>query len=203
MQTELASQTRYNDQTITDLSQTKTRLDLSSFYECNFDNCSFVETLFHSCRFVDCSFNRCDLSLIQITSCVFSGVRFESSRLVGVDWTQADWKATSLGDPLRFTKCIVNHSTFIGINLSGIKIIDTSAKNVDFREVDLSRVDFTGTDLTDSLFANTNLTGADLTRAKNYTIKPETNNLKKAKFSLPEAMSLLFNLDIVLVVKES
>jgi uncharacterized protein YjbI with pentapeptide repeats len=78
-------------------------------------------------------------------------------------------------------------------------ITDTMAKDVDFREVDLSGVDFTGTDLADSLFADTNLTEADLSKARNYTIEPVKNILKGAKFSLPEAMSLLFNLDIVLV----
>lgn len=203
LSTELTSKTRYNDRAFSDLSQTKTRIESSSFYECNFDNCSFAETVFYNCRFVDCTFESCDLSLIQITSTVLSGVRFESSRLIGIDWTQADWNAISLGDPVRFTKCIISHSTFIGINLRKIKITDTTAKNVDFREVDLSCVDFAGTNLTDSMFANTNLSEADLTKARNYTIAPEKNNLKGARFSLPEAMSLLFNLDIVLVEEDS
>jgi fluoroquinolone resistance protein len=138
-----------------------------------------------------------------VTSSVFSGVRFESSRLIGIDWTQADWNAISLGDPLRFTNCVISHSTFIGIKLRKIMITDTTAKDVDFREVDLSRVDFCGTDLTDSIFADTNLAEADLSKARNYSISPEKNNLKGAKFSLPEALSLLFNLDIVLVEEDS
>ena len=43
-----------------------------------------------------------------------------------------------------------------------------------------------------------NLTEADFTGAKNYAIAPGMNTLKKTKFSLPEAMSLLYNLDIKL-----
>jgi len=42
------------------------------------------------------------------------------------------------------------------------------------------------------------LTEADLSKARNYLIDPGLNQLKKAKFSLPEAMSLLYNMDIIL-----
>lgn len=43
-----------------------------------------------------------------------------------------------------------------------------------------------------------NLTKADLRQAKNYSIRPDSNKIKKAKFSLPEAMLLLYGLDIEL-----
>jgi len=42
------------------------------------------------------------------------------------------------------------------------------------------------------------LTEADFTGAKNYAIAASSNTLKKTKFSLPEAMGLLYSLDIVL-----
>ena len=71
--------------------------------------------------------------------------------------------------------------------------------DVDFRECDLSQADFAGTDLADSLFLATNLTQADFSRARNYQIDPSQNIVDEAKFSLPEAMSLLYSMDIVLV----
>jgi uncharacterized protein YjbI with pentapeptide repeats len=77
------------------------------------------------------------------------------------------------------------------------------AADVDFREVDLFQADFAGTDLSESLFSNTNLTEADLSRARNYRIDPGQNVLTQAKFSLPEAMSLLYSLDIVLTEDEA
>ena len=116
--------------------------------------------------------------------------------MVGIDWTKADWSAPSLGVPITVESCVLNHSTFIGLNLPRISITDSMAVNVDFREADLSKADFSGSDLSDSLFLNTNLVEADLSRARNYTIAPNVNELRKAKFSLPEAMSLLYNLDI-------
>jgi hypothetical protein len=42
------------------------------------------------------------------------------------------------------------------------------------------------------------LTQADFTGATNYAIAASLNTLKKTKFSLPEAMSLLYSLDIIL-----
>ena len=68
--------------------------------------------------------------------------------------------------------------------------------DVDFREADLSKADFSGTDLTGAQFGRTNLTGANLESARNYRIVPAENTLKGARFSLPEAMSLLSGLDI-------
>lgn len=53
--------------------------------------------------------------------------------------------------------------------------------------------------MTNTLFSNTNLTEADLSAARNYHITPGQNVLKRAKFSLPEAMSLLYSLDIDLI----
>jgi len=161
--------------------------------------CSFVESVFSTCRFISCTFQGCDLSLIQLPGSTFSATRFEDSKVIGIDWTLVDWNAATLGDPISFFNATLNHATFIGLKLSGIKIKDCMASNVDFREADLSRADFSGTDLSESLFTNTDLTAADLSRARNYHIAPQQNIIKQAKFSMPEAMSLLFNLDIDLI----
>lgn len=73
------------------------------------------------------------------------------------------------------------------------------AINVDFREANLSQADFAFTDLKDSLFQSTNLTGADLHNTVNYQIDPSQNNIQNARFSLPEAMALLYSMDIQIV----
>jgi len=171
----------------------------SQFHDCTFEACSFAETSFESCRFVGCLFRDCDLSLAQIRDCSFTTARFEQSKLVGVDWTRASWPEVRLGEPLSFTACALSHSTFIGLNLQGVSFRGCVAVNVDFREADLSAANFARTDLLDSLFQATNLTGADLSRARNYRIDPSQNRIEKARFSLPEAMSLLYSMDIVLV----
>jgi fluoroquinolone resistance protein len=73
------------------------------------------------------------------------------------------------------------------------------AREVSFEEADLTKADCRGTDFSGSRFNHTNLTEADFTGALNYAISPSDNTLKKTRFSLPEAMSLLHALDIVLI----
>lgn len=65
-------------------------------------------------------------------------------------------------------------------------------------EVQLKGADFSGTDLKKSTFQDCDLSKADFRGAKNYFISTESNKIKKAKFSMPEAVSLLGNLDIMI-----
>ena len=189
----------YSDQVFKEVHLEQVHLASNEFHDCTFDRCSFTETTFQSCRFVNCVFQHCDLSLIQVPNCSFAATRFKSSKVIGVNWTQAHGPEARLWDSIRFSKCAISHSTFIGLKLRRIQIQDCVAVDVDFREADLSQADFSGTDLSDSLFLATDLRQADLSRARNYRIDPSQNVVRKAKFSLPEAMSLLYGLDVVLV----
>jgi len=195
----IRTQTHYTDQVFKGINLEGAQLASSEFYDCTFIGCAFAGCVFLTCKFINCTFQRCDLSLVQVPGSIFSLIRFEESKLIGVDWTRGDWAATRLGDPIGFFTCAISHSTFIGLRLRGIQIRDCTALDVDFREADLSQADFTGTDLSGSLFSNTNLTEADLSVARNYYITPGQNVLKQARFSLPEAMSLLYSLDIDLI----
>jgi uncharacterized protein YjbI with pentapeptide repeats len=186
----------YHDQHFRDLDLVGQRLVGSGFYDCQFEACAFTESVLQGCRFVGCTFKECDLSLLRIGGSTFSATSFFDSRIIGVDWTQADWSGISLGQPIGFERCALSHSTFIGLSLPGIQLKECLAANVDFREANLSRSDFSDSDLQQSLFSNTNLTRADFRTARNYRIAPELNTLTGAQFALPEAMSLLYNLDI-------
>ena len=177
----------------------KAQILSSEFYDCVFRECNFVESILNKCRFVNSSFKSCDLSLIQVLESSFSVTRFEDSKVMGVNWAQADWPTSGLGKPLEFLRSVISHSTFIGLSLKDLKIKDCVAIDVDFREADLSQADFAGTDLSKSLFKDTNLTEADLSQARNYDIDPGQNILQGAKFSLPEAMSLLYSMEIILI----
>ncbi len=162
----IQSQTEHADQVFKDIHLERDQLVSSEFHDCEFIQCSFVESEFRNCRFVNCTFQQCDLSLVQVPGSTFSATRFENSKGIGINWTQADWPATGLGDPVGFFKSAISHSTFIGLSLKGIQIKDCVAVDVDFREADLSQADLAGTDLSGSMFGNTDLTKADLSRAR-------------------------------------
>ena len=68
--------------------------------------------------------------------------------------------------------------------------------NVHFTNTDLYYANFTDTDLLGSRFHRCNLTRADFRDAKNYMVDLSSNIVKKAKFSLPEAVELLKSFDI-------
>lgn len=87
----------------------------------------------------------------------------------------------------------IKDSTFINAKFEDSKIV-----GVNWTEADLAQADCRKTDFSRSRFMHTDLSGADFRDAKNYIIHPALNKLSKAKFSLPEAMSLLYCLDIVI-----
>ncbi len=173
-------------------------VESKEFDSCVFTKCSFRETSFKSCRFCSCRFRRCDLSLAHVAHCAFVDARFEDCALIGINWTEAAWRKNVLAAPVHFVNCALNHSVFMGLSLRGITVARCVAKDVDFSECDLTRADCTLTDFEQSRFVQTNLTEADFTGATHYAIAANLNTLKKTKFSLPEALSLLYSLDIIL-----
>lgn len=168
------------------------------FDECLFQGCTFQETHFHGCRFLNCRFKHCDFQVISVKDCTFMNAVFEDSRLIGVNWTEASWPKRGLLTSLYFVRCVLNHSTFMGLPLKKMTFQECVARDVDFAEANLTGADCRNTDFSQSRFFHTNLTRADFTGARNYAIAAHLNTLKKTKFSLPDAMTLLYSLDIVL-----
>lgn len=169
-----------------------------TFDSCVFIKCAFQETVFSGCRFRGCVFKGCDLSLAKLSGCQFSETRFEDSRLIGINWAETAWEKGVFLKPADFKNCTLNHSSFLGLNLRKVELVQCVARNVDFAEADLTQSVCRGTDFHESRFLHTNLTGADFRGARNYAIAPALNTLKKTRFSLPEAMALLYGLDIIL-----
>jgi fluoroquinolone resistance protein len=193
-----AETTEYEDQTFDGLALVGEEVRAKEFAGCVFVGCSFLETAFVACRFVECEFVRCDLGLCRVEDCSFTSVKFVDSQAIGVNWTEAAWPARGLFNAIGFERCAISHSTFIGLGLRRVEIVDCVAHNADFAEADLTEANCTGTDFKDSRFLHTDLTEADFTGATNYAIAANLNVLRKTRFALPEAMSLLYGLDIML-----
>lgn len=166
------------------------------FDNCRFEKCNFNKTKFISCKFVDCEFKACDLSLIDINNTTFNEVVFDTSKLIGINWTHAKWPQVRLGSSIQFYSCNISHSSFFQLQLSGFIAEECKAHDVDFREGDFSEASFMLTDFDKSYFMRTKLHSADFTQATNYTIDPNENDIFKAKFSMPEVVSLLNAFDI-------
>lgn len=169
------------------------------FEECTFNKCDFSNSMLLGCVFRNCTFEDCDLSLTKVDNSVFKGVSFQNSKLIGINWAMASWGKRDLHQLLKsvdFYDCILNYSNFFGLELENIHIENCTAIEVDFSEGNFKKANMQGTDFKGSIFRNTNLEKANLTKAKNYAISPTLNELKDAKFSMPEALALLYSMDI-------
>jgi len=195
----LLTETDYTEQVFKDLDLSHREIVSKEFEDCTFERCDFSETIFKKCRFLNCTFTHCDLSLIKIKYSSFVNTVFKHSKIIGVNWSEALYKEKDLYSPVKFFNCVISHSTFIGLKLQKIHIKECVAKDVDFRDSDLSGSDMSHSDFSDSLFVKTLLGKSDFTGSTNYNINATLNDIKKAKFSLPEAVSLLYGLDIILV----
>ncbi|MCX6732508.1 MAG: pentapeptide repeat-containing protein [Candidatus Roizmanbacteria bacterium] len=182
-------------ETFTGIVYSSAKIQNKEFENCVFDKCTFIECTFDACKFIDCIFSNCSISAAKPYNSQFFNVTFIDSKIMGFDWTK-----TKTVRELIFKKCDISYSNFSYIKLHSLKLIECIAKEVNFNEADLTEGIFTQTDFSLSIFSNTNLTKTDFRRAINYGIDIKFNILKKAKFSLPEATSLLRSLDIILEI---
>ncbi|MCP4423192.1 MAG: pentapeptide repeat-containing protein [Chloroflexi bacterium] len=194
------STARYDDQQFVDLNQRQTTIQSAEFHGCLFKNCQFNETAFQACVFNECDFEECDLSLARFPHTAFRETKFSRSKLVGVNWTEANWTQQGLLKKkfVDFHACTLDYAVFIGLKLEEAAMRQCSAKHAAFEDTDLTGADCVQTDFAASRFVRTNLSKADFTGATNYDINAQLNTLHKTKFSLPEAVSLLRSLDIIL-----
>lgn len=183
----------YYQEKFTTLSLSNEVIKEIEFEECEFNNCSFVDCKFEKCRFINCKFNDCMMSAIILTQSRFSEVNFSNCKVIGFDWSSTEYI-----QDINFKSCQINYSNFRMLKLRKLKMISCEAKEVDFTETDLSEGILTDTDFEKSIFLKTNLTKANFRGAKNYYIDARYNTVKKAIFSLPEALSFLSSLDIVI-----
>ena len=182
------------------------RLDLqdllcigTEFEECSFTDCNFTSATFENCNFINCSFSRCQLSLISVPYTRFFAISFLECKVVGVDWTRANWSAYHKDFEFSFRQCILNDSSFFGLTLQALVLDECKVHDVDFREGDFSHALMTYSDFTHSLFMRTNLQSANFAESTQYSINILENQVKGAKFSKHEAVYLLESLGIELL----
>lgn len=192
-------QTEYLSQTFTDLNLAAEEISAKEFDNCTFKGCDFSEVIFNRCKFIDCHFSNCNLNMIKINYSKFLDVTFEDCRMLGIDWTKANWPNFNLYSPIKLYNCLINDCNFFGLSLNEIVIEGCKAQRVDFRNGSFANGDFSYSDLTGSLFNETNLSAVNFNEATDYHINIFNNQIKGAKFSRYQAVSLLDSLDIELL----
>lgn len=164
------------------------------FTRCTFSKCDFSGCDLESSAFSQCLFDRCNLSVVKVNDVSFNDVTFKDSKLIGIDFTRCTINFVALG----FKNCLIETCNFSALMMPRTRFENDEIRASIFSETNLTKAVFSDCDLERSIFHKTKLEGTDFSTAKNFTIDPTTNGLKGAKFSLPEAVSLLRSLQIVL-----
>lgn len=173
-------------------------IELKEFENCKFLNCNFVGAVFKKCAFNNCTFENCNLSNVSVLGSKFPDTQFKKSKMIGIDWSKAGLSVPLKHLDINFEECIIDFSNFADTNLTSGKIAWCSAKEANFNDANCVKMNFEKTDFEKSIFHNVNLTEATFEGARNYAINPANNKLKKTIFSLPDAVSLIKYLDIIL-----
>ncbi len=175
------------DQTFHLLQFTKEPLPKGEYEACSFIQSDFGNADLAGFRFIDCQFTGANLSLAKISKTVFQNATFTDCKLLGLQFDQC----SDFGLSFRFRNCVLNHASFYGVKLKGTVFEASQLQEVDFTDADLTGAHFPDCNLLNATFEHTNLQKADLRKALNYSLDPERNLVKGAKFSLPGVVGLL------------
>ncbi len=184
----------HQDKTFTSIDYSEKRLDNREFVKCEFISCNFSKSDLRGNDFVDCTFKQCNFSLTTLDGSGLKDVVFIGSKIMGVDFTRCN----KFMFTFQFIDCYLDYSTFFGTKIKKTSFSNCSLKEVDFSEADLSGAIFKECDLLGAKFSNTILEKADFRTAQNFSIDPDQNRLKKAKFAVQNLTGLLYkyNIDI-------
>lgn len=163
------------------------KLESGEHENCTFKNCIFNKVDLSGLIFSNCAFIGCDFSNAQIANTGFRETDFKQCKLMGLRFDRCNTLLLSF----TFKDCILSFSSFFKLKIKGTKFIGCKLHEVDFTETDLADAQFLDCDLERATFDRTILVGADLRSAINFTIDPDLNRIKKAKFSEHGALSLL------------
>ena len=171
------------------------------FEDCLFQDCRFTEQTVRNSRFSGCRFENCHILVpvcqgVQLLSCDFA-----DCSLSGIDCSALlDERKRDMGF-LPFgslTGCSLRHCVFFGLDLKKFCFAGADLSGSIFDGCDLTEADFSGCRLSGATFTQNTLCRADFRGASDYFFSLEGNQVKGARFSLPEAVNLLPALGIVL-----
>lgn len=184
----------HQNKKFTSVNYAEKRLANREFIKCEFTDCDFSKSDLRENDFVECHFKQCNFSMALLEGAGLRDVVFTSCKILGVDFTRCNKFMFSF----EFNECYLDYCTFAYTKLKKTQFSGCSLKEVDFSNTDLTESVFKKCDLSGTRFSNTILEKVDFRTAQNFSIDPDANKMKKAKFSALDLVGLLqkYNLDI-------
>ncbi|MEP6263055.1 MAG: pentapeptide repeat-containing protein [Gillisia sp.] len=162
---------------------------------CDFIDCNFSRGNLGAYTFVETTFENCDFSLSHFQGTSFRDVNFINCKLMGLRFDICDPFLLSF----HFKDCTLDFSSFYKLKIKGTRYINCKMRETDFTETNLSNSVFEHCDLNGAMFSNTILLKADLSTAENFSLDPEENIIKGARFSEGNIAGLLGRYKIIIV----
>lgn len=169
-------------------------LPKGEYENCKFINCNFSNSDLSGVKFLDCEFISCNLSLANITKTAFNDISFNDCKMLGLRLENCN----DFGLAFSFSNCKLDHCSFFKLKLKKTTFKNSQLHEVDFSECDLANSSFENCDLMAATFYRTILEKADLRTAYNYSIDPDNNRIKKARFSKSGIAGLLNKYGIII-----
>lgn len=164
----------------------------NEFDNCTFTGCHFVKAHLERTVFRDCTFIRCDFVLTRFDNTTLDTVSFDNCKLMGL----AFGGCNKFGFTPAFNDCLINSCVFESNRLKEAQFISCTVRESEFLACDLTDTCFDATSFDSTMFDACIFKNADFTSAHGYAIDPVANRMKDGRFSLPEAQSFLYFLEI-------
>ncbi len=184
--------TYVSEQSFDHIDFTQNPLPMGEYEICTFVNCNFFSADLSNIEFSECVFQTCNLSSANLTQTALRDVRFKDCKLVGLHFENCNDFLFAVS----FDHCTLKLASFYKLSLKKTHFKHCSLQEVDFTQADVSGSVFDDCDLLQAVFDNTVVEKVDFRTAFNYSLDPERNRIKKAKFSREGIVGLLDKYDI-------
>ena len=153
--------------------------------------------------FFDKSFSQAEIDNLFLSGNEFENCLFDGCILSSVSFDKLNGIHFEFCPPfmleMNFDTCQMHYTSFFGMNLENIHFKDCDLKESDFTGITAINAVFEGCDFLDCSFDQSNLQGADFSKAINYHINPLKNQIKKAKFSTSGLIGLVSDFGIEII----
>lgn len=123
---------------------------------------------------------------------------FQGCAIIGMEWQKLGRKSQVMLPFSFFTNCTLKYNIFSDFNMKKMDFSNSNLQGTMFMHCDLRDSNFRYTGLGEAVLRQDDLRGSDFRDAVDYSISPEENRLKKAKFSFPEVIRLLDSTGIII-----
>jgi uncharacterized protein YjbI with pentapeptide repeats len=130
--------------------------------------------------------------MIKLRDTALRDVKFVDCKMLGMQFDKCREFLLSMS----FKGCNLNLSSFYKLIIKKIRFENCSLQETDFTETDLTGGVFHNCDLSGATFDHTILERVDFRSSFNYSIDPDINRIRRAKFSLSGLSGLLQKYDI-------